>query len=620
MKKEQVQMMPQTPYEPKVEPTVTEAPKMPIGSEEVLKATEILRKYKEGKVNLENRIVENEQYWKLKQYQGTDLKATSYLWNCINTRHADAMDGYPTCNIQPRQFDDREEAEKLSAILPVIFEQNRYEETYSDLIYYFLKNGGAVQGVFWDATKHNGLGDIAIRNVDFINLFWESGITDIQKSTNVFLTELVDNDILNQRYPQTEGKLNSNPSDIKKYAYDDKVDTSNKSEVVDWYYHTERNGKKLLHYVKYVNDIVLYATENDEMMADRGLYDHALYPFVVGQLYPIEASLCGYGLIDIAKTTQNALDEINMAITENALDGSTPRYLVSNNTAVNEEEYKDRSKKFVHLESASLDERHILPIVAKDLPSTYVNFLQMKQEELKFITANQDVANGANPSGVTAGSAISALQETAGKSSRDTNKTFYRFYREVVYQVIELIRQFYDMPRCFRIAPDASNPESFMNYTNDGLKPQSQMIGGMDMGLRLPEFDVSVSAEKQSPYKKMENNELALNFYNIGFFNPQMADQALACLELMDFDQKEEIMDKIRENATLESKLMEMQTIALQLASRVDPKLAEALQAKMMMDNAQTMEGGNAGAINLGDQATTLNEKASQKARESTQI
>lgn len=613
-------MLQKAPYEPKEEPIVEEVKKLAIGSEEALKFTEILRKYKEGKVNLENKIVENEQYWKLKQHEGEggEVKSTAWLWNCINTRHADAMDGYPTCNIQPRQFDDKDEAERLSAILPVIFEQNRYEETYSDVIWYTLKQGGSVQGVFWDRSKHNGLGDIEIKKVDFINFFWESGIDDIQKSTYVFTTELVDNDILNQRYPETEGKLNVNPSEVKKYAYDDKVDTSNKSVVVDVYYHKELNGKKVLHYCKYVNDIVLFATENEPEAYPNGLYDHGLYPFVVMQLYPIEASLCGYGLIDIAKNTSDAIDNINFAISDNALDGASARYFVSEDTGINEDEYKDRRKKFVHV-AGTLDERHMVPVVSKELASIYVNFLQMKQEEMKFITANQDVANGANPSGVTAGSAISALQESAGKASRDANKNFYRAYRDVVYQVIELIRQFYDLPRCFRIAPDASKAESFTMYSNAGIKPQPQMIGGNDMGLRLPEFDVDISAEKKNPYKKMEMNELALNFYNIGFFNPQMADQALACLEIMDFDQKDAIIDKIQQNQTLEKRLIEMEQVALSLAQQVNPSLADRL-GQMIMSDMQTALPSGSPNIDLDSTDNSLNGKASKTARESTQV
>lgn len=61
--------------------------------------------------------------------------------------------------------------------------------------------GTAVYGVFWDSRKDNGLGDIEIRNIDLLNLFWEPGITDIQKSRNLFIVDLVDNGLLDSRVP-----------------------------------------------------------------------------------------------------------------------------------------------------------------------------------------------------------------------------------------------------------------------------------------------------------------------------------------------------------------------------------------------------------------------------------
>lgn len=619
-----------------------------IGEKEIRKASETLRKYKEGKARLEQKIIANEEFWKLRQWNymndGTgDFKpATAWLWSCIQSRYSDVMDSYPTCNFQPRQEDDKAEAKMLSSIVPVILEQNRYEDTYSDIAWYALKHGGNVQGIFWDGSKHNGLGDVSIKKIDILNFFWEAGITDIQESQNIFTTELVSNNILEQRYPQCVGRLKGKRNiALAKYLYDDNVDTSDKSVVVDWYYHTYVNGKKTLQYVKYVGDIVLYATENEttkpekvtvdpetgipitipqgESMAERGLYDHALYPFVTMSLYPIEGSICGYGLTDIGRDTQFQIDKLNKAIVDNAVTGATPRYFVRNDGSVNEAEYADTSKRFIHVEG-NLGEENIRPVDTMNLDTIYVNFLQQKIDEMKFITSNQDASNGIAPAGVTAGSAISALQETAGKNARSSNKNFHRAYREVCYQIVELIRQFYDLPRTFRIMPDGMK-EQFVEFDNTGLKPQPQMLAGNDMGLRLPEFDIDVTSEKANPYKKMEINELALNFYNQGFFNPQMTDQALACLSMMDFTKKDEVMNKIRENGTLMEMLVMYQQLALQYANMVDPMQGEQVANMILQQSGQPLPQQMGGElIDLdGGNEHPYNERAREQARASTQ-
>ena len=620
-----------------------------IDEEVVRKAQEILRKYKEGKARLEQKIIANEEFWKLRQwnYMNEAKKdfqpATAWLWSCIQSRYSDAMDNYPTCNFQPRQSDDKAEAIKLSAIVPVILEQNRYEDVYSDIVWYTLKHGGSIQGIFWDGSKHNGLGDIAIKKIDFINFFWEPGITDIQESQNIFNTELVSNSILEQKYPQCVGKLGAKTITLAKYLYDDNVDTSDKSVVVDWYYHTYVNGKKTLQYVKFVNDVVLYATENELMgkdkvtvdpetgipltvpiskpLAETGLYDHALYPFVTMSLYPIEGSICGYGITDIGRDTQIDIDRLNKAVVDNALEGATPRYFVRDDGSINVDEFNDKSKKFVHVEGQIGDE-NIRPIDHKGLDGIYVSFLQQKIDELKYVTSNQDVNNGSAPSGVTKASGIAALQETSGKNARSSNKNFHRVFRDVCYQILELIRQFYDVPRTFRINPDGMK-EQFVQYNNAGLKPQQQMTMGMDMGLRIPEFDIEITSEKANPYKKMEINDLALSFYNAGFFNPQMADQALACLGMMDFNKKDEVMQKISENGTLAEMLLLYQQMALQFAQQISPQLGEQVAQQILS------QGGQAVPSDMGLEATEVSgessehpfvQRAREGARQSTQV
>ena len=141
--------------------------------------------------------------------------------------------------------------------------------------------------------------------------------------------------------------------------------------------------------------------------------------------------------------------------------------------------------------------------------------------------------------------------------------------------IIELIRQFYDLPRCFRIMGE-NGAARYVQYSNAGIQPQSQGIEmGVDMGYRVPLFDVEITAQKQSPYSKMSQNELALQFYQAGFFNPQMADQALACLEMMDFDKKNEMLRKIRENDSRQQLMVSIAQENVRICAELDRKNAE---------------------------------------------
>lgn len=602
----------------------------PIGKEAIQKATQTLQKYKEGKANLEKRIVDNEQWYKLRHWECLRKSSTSevepssgWLFNCIANKHADAMDNFPAPNVLPREEGDKAEAEMLTSILPVILEQNDFESVYDEVWNYKLKSGTGVYGVFWDTAKLNGLGDISIQKVDLINLFWESGITDIQKSRNLFHVELCDNDTLISRYPQLQGKLGTSTIQIAKYVFDDSVDTTDKSVVVDWYYKKSNSqGKQVLHYCKYVNDTVLFATENEPQYAERGLYDHGRYPFEFDPLFRVEGTPAGFGYIDIGKSAQEYIDRGNQAIMQNMLANARPRHFVRSDGAVNEEEYADMSKDFIHVDG-NLGQDSILPVQGKPLNDIYVAVINNKVDELKETTGNRDVSTGGTTAGVTAASAIAAMQEAGSKMSRDNNKASYRVFRQLCLLCIELIRQFYDMPRCFRIMGE-NGTARYVQYSNQGIQPQMQGNDfGNDMGMRIPLFDIEVTAEKQSPYSKMSQNELALQFFGAGFFNPQIADQALACLDMMDFDRKEFIMQKISQNGGMYQQILAMQQQMLQLGAMVDSyrggnEITQGLAQQFGMQIPQ-MAGGEVGEQTdvSGDESTNT-KKARQRVADST--
>ncbi len=596
-----------------------DVPMQKIGREQVQEAYQTLLKYKEGKANLERKIIDNEQWFKIRHWecmrdQAQQVQPSSaWLFNAIANKHADAMDNFPSANILPREESDVGQSEMLSSIIPVILDQDDFEQTYDDVTYYKLKGGTGVYGVFWDKSKLNGLGDVTVKKIDLLNLFWESGITDIQKSRNVFHVELADTDLLAQVYPQIAGKNGTTSIDVSKYQYDDKVDTTNKSAVVDWYYKKNVGGKTVLHYCKFVGEEVLFATENDPELAERGWYDDGQYPFVFDTLFPIEGTPCGFGYIDVGKDAQSYIDRADQAIMQNMLANAKPRHFVRSDGSVNEEEYLDTNKPLIHVDG-NLGTDSIMPIQTNTLSEVYVKIKDNKVDELKETTGNRDISTGGTTSGVTAASAIAAMQEAGSKLARDDNKSAYRAFRRMVIMIIERIRQFYDLPRCFRIMGE-NGAMRYIQYSNQGITPQMQGIEmGVDMGYRVPMFDVEVTAQKQSPYSKMSQNELALQFFGAGFFNPQMADQALACLDMMDFDRKQFIMQKIAENGGMYQQLMQMQQQMLMLAQMVDESrgtnIAEQMAAGITGSPMPAPIDGNAAGSVEETEALGGNEKS----------
>lgn len=534
----------------KVKPKDDVGTKGKIGNEDVEKAVSILKKYKEAKTSLEKRIVDNEQWFKLRHWEQLtgsegDKNASAWLFNSIANKHADAMDNFPEVTCLPREASDEAAANVLSQILPVVFERNGFEKIYSDAWWYKLKAGTAVYGAFWNPMKNNGLGDIEIKQVDVLNLFWEPGIKDIQKSKNMFHVELTDNETLLALYPQLSGKLGGDSVEIAKYVYDDNVDTSEKSAVIDRYYKVIKDGVEVLHYCKICNGELLYASENDPEYAERGFYDHGKYPFVFDSLFVEEGTPCGFGYIDIMKDAQKQIDVLGNALVRNASMATNPRYFINSSGAVNEEEFADWNNNFVHVSGSNLGEDSIREIRMSGIPEIYLGILNSKIDELKETSGNRDFSQGGVSSGVTAASAIAALQEAGSKLTRDMVKGGYRAFSELNSLAVELIRQFYDEPRFFRIISENGKQE-FVSYDNSAIRVRNQGEAfGVSLGDRKPIFDIKVNAQKSSPFSKISQNELALQLYNSGMFNPEMRQQALLAISMMDFEGKSALAAKL---------------------------------------------------------------------------
>jgi hypothetical protein len=343
----------------------------------------------------------------------------------------------------------------------------------------------------------------------------------------------------------------------------------------------------------------------------------------------VEGTPCGFGYIDVGKSAQEYIDRGNQAIMQNMLANARPRTFSPVTAGINEDEYADMTRDIVHYEGSP---DGIIPVKVNPVNNVFVEILARKIDELKEVTGNRDISTGGTTSGVTAASAIAAMQEAGSKLSRDNCKASYRAFRKLCLMVIELIRQFYDIPRCFRIMGQ-NGAARYVEYSNAGIKPQFQGVEmSVDMGYRLPLFDIEITAQKQSPYSKMSQNELALQFYSAGFFNPQMADQALACLDMMDFDRKQFIMQKISQNGTLYQQLLMCQQQMLMMAQALDQlkgtNMAEQIAAGITGGAAPApMAGGQLGASveetealggKEGPGEATNTKKARQRVAEST--
>ena len=608
------------------------------GEEQVEIALEDMRDYFAGKASIDAKATANEEWWRIRHWgmlndnneglkEGVSV-GSAWLFNSLANKHADVMDSFPKPNILPREADDEGEAKILTSILPVILEENDYEQVYSDKSIDFNKDGAAITSVLWDNTKHDGMGDIAINVVDVHNLAWKPGVKDIQDSDKVYYVRLEDVDVARAKWPKIADKIGAEDTGtVVKYIHDDNIDTSNCVEVIDLYYKKpelvpvemegiDEDGNKttvklydiprmVLHLAVIVGNQLAFCSEN-EPGYENGFYEHGKFPFVISRMFPIKDTPWGFGYLDVMKNPQRDIDRLDQAIIKNAMMRAKPRYWIKRNGNINPDDFANWDNELVEVATGELGDA-VRRIEVDDVPAGAMNHLANKVEELKETSGNRDFSQGATTSGVTSGTAIAALQEAGSKLARAMNKELYRGFREEVYLVIELIRQFYTEPRSFRIDAKAAealtNPEQFnkyevegmgddyrfIQYSNAGLVSQDTRLADGSVRHRRPMFDIKVSAERQSPFSRAAQNELIKELYSMGFFDPNNTLPARTALDAMDFEGKDKILQEIEQNSVIMQQLQAAMGMVQNL-SMMDSGIANMAMQQGLLDPEMAMQ------------------------------
>ena len=280
--------------------------------------------------------------------------------------------------------------------------------------------------------------------------------------------------------------------------------------------------------------------------------------------------------MDLCANAQTAIDLMRTAFVKNTLVGATPRYFQRIDGSVNEEEFTDLSRPLVHV-SGNLGEDSLRQIGFAGLPGVYVSVLESTIRELRETSGNTETANGTMNVGVTAASAIAALQEASGKGSRDATRASYAAFGEIVELCIELIRQFYTLPRQFRITGGAGRglrePDQ-RRAAAPGAAPGRRELGLTPAGLRREGH--GPEAQRLFPPEPERAGHGALP---PGPLRPGQRAAGPGPAELMEFDGKEELEARLEAGLGLKEKLEELEdykALALALARRYRPDLAAA--------------------------------------------
>lgn len=527
-----------------------------VSGELVEQAKDAFERYKGDKQSLVERVRENMQFYQAAYAQlyneknNTTVPATAFILSAVENKYADYLDNFPQPNFLAREESDEETARLLSKIVPAQLEASGFKKAYKRNIRQKLICGTGIYGIFWNSHEQN----IHIRSLDFMNVLCDMNVSDIEESRFVFVVSAVENERLRKMYPMYSDMFDG---DAVFDGYEEQVEMKNCREIVDCYYKTVSGEVQLL---KFCDGVVIDSTEDMDGF-EKGLYMHGRYPIRFDVMYPAPKGPFGFGTVDIIKNPQRYIDILDGAILKNAMLASHPKWIAKKSANFNKEQLCDMRCEVVEADNVS--EEHLRKIEIASVPQNVMQHRDKKIEELKEVSANRDFAQGGTTGGVTAASAITVLQEAGNKISRALIDDSYDVYKEIVTMTIELMRQFFDRDRVYRITGN-DGKSTYRTFSQGNLTAASPVTDALGF-VKYTEyrdlvFDIDVVPQRQNLYQRESQNQLFMQLWQSGFFAPGNIESALIVLKNMSFDGKEVLVQDLQK---LQEKTQEQQAVVI---------------------------------------------------------
>ncbi len=456
---------------------------------------------------------------------------TPVIQSTVENIQAELMDRVPEAVIAPEGPEDAAAAAVIEAIIRQNHDAACYAGEYRKVIHDLLVGGYAVQEVGYDAAGNGGLGGAFIRHVDARSVLFDPLAADLQEGRAVFKISLRTREFLSARYPGAAPFLSGDSFGTPDAAEDEVLrgDRRDTLLLVEywWREYDPETDRCRVHMAQLAGDAVLADSRDYK---PEGYFDHGLYPFVLTPLFTRKGSCLGYGIVDMFRTQQRYSDKLDQIVLKNALMASHNKLLVTEASGFDLEDLRDWSKEVHRGESLN----GITWFSTPPLPQYVIHYIESIREHIKQESGANDFSRGMSTGGITAASAISAMQEMSNKRARTISRLLHDAFREAVRLEIQVEREFNFFTR--RVNVTLEGKTCRMGFES------AMLVNRLPGNVAVPiEFLVTVRAQQETKSTAASQNELVLKMLQCGVMRP---DQAV---ELMVFDGKEQLLKQLKE-------------------------------------------------------------------------
>ncbi len=525
-----------------------------------------------------------------KTVQLQTLKST--FNNCI----ADQMDNMPEALMVPETKELESVAEDLTDVVRWVLNRNCYERMHRARVEDCFCTGTAITQVAWDQDMDAGQGNVAVIRWPVEAFLWDPIAENIQDARAVFKVSWHPKSWYEEHYPDKADEIGSDKGEYSGLGMPDSQEESpfedeDRALLIEYWYR-KYNAKKRRYTVNvaYLAGSVLLENHED-------VYKHGMYPFVLDVFTPIEGLPVGEGLVQELAPMMRYVNRYASYIDMNLRMSSKGRLLIDRNAGISKDDLANWENDII--EGDRIDASALQWLQNQPFTGMVTQQMLQLQTDLKQDSGQNQFTRGETAGGITAASAISALQEAGGKITRLRTATLNQGFREIVEQVMWLINQFYDKKRVLFITGkqagemkevDASPERLFGKKKGEALPP--------------PPYSVQVQVQRRNPLRQQAQNELFMQAYSMSAQAGQVFPLTVL-FELLQVDGKDRILPVLRMTDQLTQQMQQMAAQIEQLSAQ-NQQLTQATANLQAVNDELMQSAGGMYAAGTAQQPTGM--------------
>lgn len=482
-----------------------------------------------------------------KTIQLQTLKST--INNCV----ADQMDNMPEALMLPERPEVEQLASEMTDVVRFILDQNGYETFHRRRVEDFFISGTAVTQIGWDADMDNGDGNVAVARVPMERMVWDPEAEDVQDARAVIKLSWHPLSWFAEHYPDKAPYIHDennqhNHLGVPESAQALIAPSEGRAMLMEYWYRRYQNKRYTINVAFLAGGALLDKFED--------VYAHGKYPFVFDAFTQIPGQPVGEGMVSELAPMMRYINRYARYIDENLRYSCKNRMLVRKGAEIDLEQLADWSQNLV--EGEQIGEESVRWFDTKPLTGMVNQQMLQFQNDMKMDSGQNQFSRGEVSGGVTAATAISALQEAGGKITRMRTAILSAGMKRIVEQILWLVAQFYTRDR-ERLIIGEDQERRTIHLSASHLMGKASKRGGT---LPPPPYVVQIQIQRRNPLRVAAQNDLMIQAYTMAAQSGQNFPLS-TLFELLVVDGKDRVLPKLRQ---LDQQAQQMQQLQAQMA------------------------------------------------------